>query len=422
MTTYARIFLPVLGILALLFAPSCKQEETEKVEVPPVPVIVEKPQVGAITEWYRTTCEIRSPLETSLSFATGGRILDLTVDEGDSVVAGQYLGRVDTSALSAQYAAALNAVESAGRQAEAAELASQAARAQVAQAEAVFQQAEADYTRFQALYEDGVATQSEFEKVGLGYETARLSVEAARDAAAAAEAQAQAANAGVQAASDQARQVAQVIDDGTLRAPFSGRIVERTADPGTVAGPGMPVFRLVSGNEAGSSHLEARFSVPEMLACTVSIGTPVHIKLLSCAEEIVADIDRIGGEVRERGRTVEAVADISTDTLPLLPGMFGTLRIPLERHEGAILLPEEAVLDLETEQVVFVADGDVARKRPVTVGMREEGMIEIVEGLSESDEVVVAGNRYLSDGARIMRRGSPKALSGGSGMTEEVPG
>jgi multidrug efflux pump subunit AcrA (membrane-fusion protein) len=402
---------------------SCRKQAAKTVEVPPVPVTVQKPTVGTITSWHKTTAELASLLETSLSFATGGRILEMTAGEGDHVAAGQVLGKVDTAAYADQLAAAQSGVDAARNQAHAAELAARAAQSQVATAQAAFEQAERDYNRFKTLHDEGVATESEFEKVRLGYESARNGVQAARDGAAAAAAQAEAARAGVQAAQNSANGVAELVSNGTLRAPFSGRIASRMADPGTLAGPGMPVYRLVADGAASDNRLEVRYRVPESIITHLSIGTPAYLNLLSMKQELPLTIDSLGPEISD-SRTAQLISYVTTDSLPLLPGMFGTVRIPIERHTNALLLPENALIDLTTEQLVYVAEGDVAHKRNVTVGLREEGQVEILSGITESDDVIVAGNRYLSDGAKIVRQQAPAGVpesaastSGGEAVT-----
>jgi len=402
----SRLIIPFVILLCASFC-SCakKAEKTETVEVPPVPVVVQKPQVGSVTRWYKTTAELASPLETVVGFLQGGKIIELAVDEGDRVSAGQYLGKVDTSVYQSQYAAAQSSIQAAENQAEAARSAAEAAQAQLETARTAFEQAERDYNRFLKLREEGVVTQAEFEKVKLGYDTARLSLEAARSAADAAQAQAKAAEASVQAAKDAASQVAKLIDYGTLKAPFSGRIAEKTAEPGMVVGPGTPVYRIVADN-AALNRLEARYSIPENLVGQVTMGMQVYLKLISLEEEIPLNVDVIGPEIRSSDRTAQVISYVSTDTLPILPGMFGTVRIPVETHHDAMLLPEAAVIDLQTEKIVYVADGDVARRRTVKTGLIEEGLVEILEGISLGDEIIVEGNRYLKDGAKIVRQQS----------------
>ena len=397
---------PVIILAAILSvtASSCHKAKKETVnEVPPVPVVAEKPSVGTITDWFKTTCELRSPMETMVSFPTGGRLIDMTVDEGDHVIAGQILARVDTTQLSAQYSAIQNQVSAAQRQAEAAALGAQASQAQVGTAQAVFDQAQRDYDRIQNLRNENVATESELERAKLQLETSEIGLKAAKDGAEAASAQAEAAKSAAQAAQDQSAQVAKILEDATLKAPFGGLVSDRYVEPGTVVGPGTPIFRVVGEGSAVGDRLEIRFDIPEVIVSKVFVGTEITIGLLSCETELKPKIDKIGGEIRSGTRTVEVISYIPMDTLCLLPGMFGTVKVPLEIHNNAIIVPEKAVIDFEGKKIVYVSKGDTAVKREVVTGILENENIEILEGLTATDEVIVVGNRFLTDGAKITK-------------------
>ncbi len=410
-----RLTIEIFMLLALIAAlPACRRgTEDEAREIPSVSVVVRNPDVGTITSWHRTTCELSSPLESRLSFPQGGRIVELMADEGDRVNAGQILGTTDTSTLQAQYQAARSQVEALESQARAADVGVDVARTRVEQARAAFEQAEADYERFKRLLDDGVATQSEFEQMELRYETSRLNLEAAQDGVTAAQAQADAAHGGIQAARDQAAQVSELISDGTLRAPYDGYITARWYDPGTVVGPGTPVFKLIADSDSESDTLEVGFNLPETVVQNIYRGMEVYLHVESCDDDIVTTIQRINPEVDTESRMVGVICTISdVGESCLLPGMFGTIRIPLEIHEDALLIPEDAVLETAERSIVYIADGDTAYRREVTVGLREEGMVEITEGLSPTDEVVVVGSRFLKDGSPIQRMREARPTEG----------
>jgi RND family efflux transporter MFP subunit len=408
----------ILTIIFLIFTLSgCgeKKDTVEEVaEVPKIVVRTQTPLVGTITEWHGTTAELRAPLEADLSFMANGRILELAVDDGAYVTAGQYLGKVDTSTLAAQFNAAKSSEESARSMAIAADIAADAVTTQVDLARASFEQAQRDFDRMQALHEDNVATQAEFERAQLSLESAELGLRQAEESTDAARAQAEAAWSGVDAAADQALQFAELIGDGTLRAPFSGYITSRMADPGMVTAAGIPVYKLIASGEGLYENLEIHFDLPEAIIGHISVGMSVYVNFQSCDEEISATITRIGREIDTESRTVEIICLLDNGTGCLMPGMFGSVRIPLIIHDNAILLPEEAVIELENENIVFIADGDTARRVTVTTGLVEDGTIEILDGLTHEDAVIVVGNRYLSDGAgiRIMNGNSSSVDSG----------
>jgi len=401
----AMRILIILAICCAVILMGCQQSEEGEVEVeaPGTPVVVSNPEIGTITSWHTATADLMSPMESMLSFPNGGRIVELAAEEGDHVEAGQYLGKVDTSTLGAQHQAAMSQVDALRNQARAAEVGIDVARSQAEQARAAFDQAEADYERYQNLRDEGVATEAEFEQIELRYESARLTLESAEDGVIAAQAQADAARSGIQAARDQAGQVSEMIDDGTLRAPYSGYISERRFDPGEVAGPGTSIYKIVADEASSNNRLEVRFNVPETLLESIHEGMDVLLQIRSCDDAIRTSIVTIFPEVNMESRTVELRSYIDREATDCRPGMFGTVRIPLETVENAVLLPEEAVLTLDGTNYVFVAIGDTVERREVTTGIRESGTIQIVEGVTETDEVVVEGNSFLKDGAKIQR-------------------
>lgn len=403
------IALALFAILLVTFT-SCgggPVAEEEKVEVAAIQVITQMPEVGTITDWFRTSGDIQSPLEARVSFSVPGLITDLAADEGDYVEAGQYLGQIDVSMYQAQYRAALSSVDAISGQAEAADVGVEIARSHVEQAEAVYTLAETNFNRFQALREDGVATQAEFEQVELQYENARLGLQTARDGVIASQAQADTAHASIQAARDNASQVAEIIADGTLRAPFSGRIAFRMIDPGNVVGAGTPIFELLGEGDDVGNHLELRFDIPDNMVSELIVGTELTVSLPSCDDEIQAPIDHMGVSVDPESRTIEVVSYIANDSRCLLPGMFVSIRIPTEVHEDAIIIPESAVIEIAGEKFVYVAEGETARKKIVTVGIREGGRIEILSGLDATDNVIVTGNTFLEDGTIIRASTEP---------------
>ena len=419
-----HIILTFVVAVAMLSASACQKPQAKSAEVPPVPVTVAPPTQGTITDWYKTTAELVSPLETPLSFAIGGRILELTAQQGDKVTAGQYLGKVDTATYAAQLAAAQSGANAAASQAKAANSSAQAAKSSLATAQANFDQAERDYNRFKTLHDEGVATQSEFEKAQLGYEAAKNGLQAAKDGAAAADSQATAAHTLVQAAQDNASQVSELIGNGTLTAPFSGHIAERLADPGAVAAPGVPVYRLVADGDANNNRLEVHYDIPESLLGQVSVGSSVELTLVSMDKVIPLKVDSIGPEVKTGGRTTALVSYVTTDSLPLLPGMFGSVQIPVQQRANALMVPDLAVLELTSGPIIYVADGDTAHARTVKTGIHEAGNVEILDGISATDKVIVAGNRYLADGAKITVQQAPPegATSGSTANQQDVTG
>jgi membrane fusion protein (multidrug efflux system) len=89
----------------------------------------------------------------------------------------------------------------------------------------------------------------------------------------------------------------------------------------------------------------------------------------------------------------------------LRPGLFARADLGVARREGALLVPEEAVLQRADGEVVFVVTPeDTARRVLVKTGLQREGKVEIVEGVAAQDQVVVRGHAVLVDGVPVTRR------------------
>lgn len=396
---YAIAFTMLLALAITL--PGCHGEPDAEHEIEAVSVVAENPELATITDWYRTTGDIESPLQANVSFAINGLITDLAADEGDYVEAGQYLGQLDVSTFQAQRRAALSQANAIAGQAVAADVNIEIALNRVEQAEAVFELADTNYSRYQSLREDGVATQAEFEQIELQYENARVGLESAQDSVLGAEAQADTAYSSIQAARDNASQIGEIIADGTLRAPFNGRIVTRYLDPGNIVAPGTRIFKLLGEGDDVGNLLELRFDLPESMMGEVNVGTALYVHLNSCDTEVETAVDHMGAVVDTETRTVEVVAYLERDSACLLPGMFVSMRIPLEIHDFAVTITENAIIEIAGEKFVYIVEGETARRRVVETGIREGGLVEITSGLDISDRVIVVGNTFLDDGVKI---------------------
>jgi RND family efflux transporter MFP subunit len=117
-----------------------------------------------------------------------------------------------------------------------------------------------------------------------------------------------------------------------------------------------------------------------------------------------------------RIRQISPVVDTATGTVKVTieavrppaevrPGSFVTARIVRQRHADAVVLPKDAVVRELKEAHVFVAvadgDGLKAARREVTLGLEEDGRVEVLAGVTPGERLVVAGQGALKDGSRI---------------------
>src|SRR5690606_9252645 len=91
----------------------------------------------------------------------------------------------------------------------------------------------------------------------------------------------------------------------------------------------------------------------------------------------------------------------------LRPGMFVETSIVVERRTGATLAPREAIAQRAGRTVVFVLDGQRAVQRPIVLGLGNDTHVEVRDGLSAGERLVVRGLETLTDGTRVRVVGAP---------------
>jgi membrane fusion protein (multidrug efflux system) len=196
--------------------------------------------------------------------------------------------------------------------------------------------------------------------------------------------------------------------DRTVRAPFDGVVGLRQVDPGARVDVDVVLTTLDDRSE-----MEIEFSLPETLYGEVTIGQPVVATSTAFAERrFEGSVATIDTRVDTTSRSFKVRALLPNPDLTLPPGMFMNLGVVLESHM-AVMIPEEAVIAQGNRTFVYVVDHGKATVRDVTLGLREIGAVEVVDGLSSGEAVVIRGTQRLRDNApvRILEGGSAAAGS-----------
>lgn len=188
--------------------------------------------------------------------------------------------------------------------------------------------------------------------------------------------------------------------DATIISPVNGIVVNRNADLGDYAfaasGPGAkPILTIVK-----MDVVKAIFTVAEADLSNVADGTAVSIS--TGQQYIVGKISFISPIVTPEDRTVRVKAEIPNPEYRLKPGMFVEVNINLSAPDDSLLLPREAVLNIQNGiGHVFIAADGRARQQTVKVGLVWGENISILEGINETTSVIISGHRQLTDGVGI---------------------
>jgi membrane fusion protein (multidrug efflux system) len=342
---------------ATLLAAGCGGEAEVALEATR-PVAIERVGVATVEERIEGSGQLLAKEHAEIASEVEGVVTELPVDEGDPVEAGQLLLAIDP--------------EKRG-------LSAQNSRAQLADAQAALAEAQREYDRVLVLHEKGIASDSVRDQRATTLSRARSQVAAAR--------------AGYGVAEREVR-------DAIVRAPFSGWVARRDVSRGEYVRPGQVLFELVA-----LDPIEVEFSVAERDSARVHIGQLVRVAVAPYPNEAFeGEVSVISPTVDSKTRTLRVKARIANPDGRLRPGLFARTDLGVAKREGALLVPEQAVLQRTEGEIIFLATADGHAQRVVVkTGLHRDGKVEIVEGLAADDEVIVSGHAALVDGSPIAR-------------------
>ncbi|MGB7317137.1 MAG: efflux RND transporter periplasmic adaptor subunit, partial [Planktotalea sp.] len=179
----------------------------------------------------------------------------------------------------------------------------------------------------------------------------------------------------------------------TMMAPRHGVVLERMAVEGMMAQAGETLFKI-----ADTSVVWVMADVPEFELSSIRDGAVVNIRIRGLkGPNIVGKVDLIYPEIQGETRTAKVRVQVDNSTGVLIANMYADVSINTGGTDTVVTVPESAVIDSGDRQVVILDKGEGSfEPRDVKLGSRGNGMIEIMEGVSEGDRLVVSGN-FLID-------------------------
>jgi membrane fusion protein (multidrug efflux system) len=315
--------------------------ENEGEDIAPIPVEATEIELGPVASYITATANLVPEDEVKVLAEAEGRVVRLEVEEGDSVTQGEVLAVIDR---------------------DEAEIALNKAALRAANARVAFERAE-------GTLDQGLISREEFDRLTLEYDVARQEV---------AEAEWR-------------------LQRTVICAPFTGRVTERFITPGQHLRPGDELFTV-----ADFDPLIARIFLPEKDVLTLDEGRVVRISLAADPSlEFVGRIRQISPVVDTATGTVKVTVEASSPPTQARPGAFVSIGIVRERREAAVLLPRKSVIRELRSAHVFITDGAKAEKRSVSLGLEEGDIVEALGGVEAGEQVIVAGQGGLKDGAKV---------------------
>jgi membrane fusion protein, multidrug efflux system len=307
-----------------------------------IPVEVTEAHVGAISAFYSATATLESDGEAHVVPRIGGRVIEILAEEGDRVEAGDVLARIDDDRL----------------------------RLELARAEADLSRLRQDFNRQREMHQRNLIATEVFERLQFEFEAQQTQVDLVR----------------------------LELSYSAITAPIDGVVSERVIKVGNMVNTVDPVF-VVTAMEP----LQATLHVPERELARLQPGQPARLQVDALpGQSFVGHIARISPVVDAASGTFRVTVELSEPGQRLRPGMFGRFHIVYDSRDQVVLVPVAAVMSEDGRQSVFVVNSNQAQRRAVTVGYRNNGEYEIVDGLSPGERVVVTGQASLRSGAEVL--------------------
>lgn len=318
-----------------------KQAEAAKREEPQVPVEIVVAERRGITSAYASTAALEPRGEAQVVAKTSGVLLKLMVEEGDRVKAGQVLARLDP----------------------------ERPRLEVQRAQAMLAKLESEYQRAKELFERKLLAADAHERLRFDLDTQRAAYEMAR----------------------------LELSYTDVVAPIDGVIAQRMVKEGNLIQNAQSMFRIVD-----TDPLEAVLNVPERELAILRPGLPVSLSVDSePGRQFAGTIARVSPVIDPGSGTFRVTCEFRDPSGALKPGMFGRISVVYAERADALTVSREALIEGDGAVSVFVVREGKARRQPVKLGLLNGGLVEIVEGVEEGEQVVTTGKVTLRDGVKV---------------------
>lgn len=186
------------------------------------------------------------------------------------------------------------------------------------------------------------------------------------------------------------------LNDLTIRAPFSGVLGFREVSKGAYIDSGDTITSLDD-----LSMIKVDFHLPERLLTHIHVGQKVSAANTAYRDkEFIGKISAIDSRIDSTTRSIKVRATISNKSLKLHPGMLLNISVLLQ-VENILQLPESSIIPIENKHYVFLEEEGKAVRKAIKIGRRHPGVVEVVSGLVEGEQVVVEGALKLRDGSAV---------------------
>lgn len=355
MSLLFTLFCLLFTAFCLLSFPGCKKKETKITGEKVVNVHAQAAQKNSLRPYVETIGTLNPCEEVIISAEVDGILKDVMVDEGTMVSKGQVLAFIDDI----DYKLEVKMADAALRQAE-----------------ATLSNTRLEYQRKDALFKEQLVTQQQFDDV-----STRLFL---------AEAEIERAKATLSLAREKLRKT-------KVYSPLAGVIKQKKVSAGDYVKNGTNLFVIIQTNP-----IKLNFTVIEKDVGKLKKGQDVTFRVDAFPNrEFKGKVNIVYPSLEERTRTLQVEALAHNPHELLKPSFFAHVTLYTGAAKDTIVVPITSLIYEADKIKVFIVEGDRAKEKMVRLGSKYGEMMEIVEGLSEGEQVVVVGQQNLSEGVKV---------------------
>lgn len=405
-----RPFLFALAIVVLavcVVRPLAAQHEAVRIRV--ADVTVEAARSAPLTRWTKVPGTVEARRRVLVASELQGRVVEVLVDEGDRVVAGQLLLRFDEAEARAhvdRLEAALAACDAglALREAGATSEERAAARAAQREAEAHLEGTRRESERLRELLARKAASRQQVDGAEMAHRAAEAAAEAARQrcrrvlAGARAEEIAM-ARARCRETAAQLRLAEIHLARCRITSPVDAVVTRRAVEPGEVVSQttlGTPLLEL-----SVLDPVRVVAHVPDRELALLRPGLPVRCRSQAWTEVFEGTLCHVAPVADPRSRMVAVEGELANGDGRLRPGMLMEMELRVGHRKKALVAAAPAVYGEAGADWVWTVRAGKARRRALRVGLRTDEFVEVLDGLAAGESYVVGGGFGLVEGCEV---------------------
>lgn len=349
-----HFFLTMLALAAMLGGCAKKEEPKKPGASQAVLVTIAAAQTHSLEIREETVGSLEGLIDPTIGAEVAARVVKVLVHAGDAVKRGQLLAELDGADISLQQ---------------------REAQAEIARLQALLDNQGKVVERNRQLVQKNFISQNALDDVTTQQSALREQLEGARAHLAAIEHNA---------------------TKTRVYAPLDGRVEKQVVSVGDYVKVGDPLFQVI-----GIQKLRAHLPFPEIIASKLHSGQTVRLVTPTMPDEVVnTTVKEIKPLIGSANRAADIIADI-TGKAGWYPGASVNGAVVLGEHTDAVVVPEASVVLRPAGEVVYVVDRNTALQRVVKTGLRQNGMVEIIDGLHAGETIAVDGAGYLTDKAAV---------------------